>query len=501
MDRVMKISSNQSGAITASKNLVDFDIPAGMTYDLSKSYMVLNSSIETTDTHVAPSAGGATPAQSGGVGVYNVSVRYNDGAQTNRHFKNKHLVRNVSMFSQSVGMVEDIRRSDVLQYNLDLYRDDIDTQVNSSYNQVDSLLGANAANGVKWSPYRRLSPEGNEASDDLEREIRIDLKEVMNSCNNIWDGNKYGNTRVHAELNIAQLETFETLKANDGIWAATDGIPRQGVKADTTGGGGDKQSITTLRLYDNPAEDSPFYVGQKITFTGTIGATADNLDGFVRQITAIEHLATKALKLTFDKVLATGTIASDTAVTMKGCDAASSALNIDSAELVLYVTNQAPPPSLIFTTYKTEEDSFAGGGTNYNHQYYLDSNVQNIFWGSRSSDKQLGFEEKINTYRIRESGADKTDRDVTYGSSLHLRRLQRAFANAGMNIRNYTAGILNNVNRVSHLIGATGAVDIPVYMIGETTQVGEMPKLLDVNIVANGSFTNITLFKQELKQM
>jgi hypothetical protein len=39
MDRVMKISSNQSGALTATKNLVDFDIPAGMTYDLSKSYI------------------------------------------------------------------------------------------------------------------------------------------------------------------------------------------------------------------------------------------------------------------------------------------------------------------------------------------------------------------------------------------------------------------------------------------------------------------------------
>ena len=496
----MKISSNQSGAITASKNLVDFDLPSGMVYDLSKSFIVLNSSIETTDTHVAPSAGGATPAQSGGVGVYNVGVQYNDGAVTNRHFKNKSIVRNVSMFSQSVGMVEDIRRSDVLQYNLDLYRDDIDTQVNSSYNQVDSLFGANAINGVKWSTYRRFSPEGNEASDNLEREIRIDLKEVMNSCNNIYDGNKYGNTRIHAELNISQLETIETLKAADAIWTATDGTGlRNGVKADATAG--DKQSITTVRLYDNPAEDSPFYVGQKITFEGTIGATPDNLDGFVRQITAIEHLATKALKLTFDKVLATGTIASDTAVTMKGCDAASSTLNIDSAELVLYVTSQAPPPSLMFTTYKTEEDSFAGGGTNYNHQYYLDSNVQNIFWGSRSSDKQLGFEEKINSYRIRESGVDKTDRDVTYGSSLHLRRLQRAFANSGMNIRNYTAGILLNESRISHLIGQTNGVDTPVYMIGETTQVGEMPKLLDVNIVANAAFTNITLFKQELKQM
>ena len=49
MDRVMKISSNQSGAITASKNLIDFDLAGGMVYDLSKSYIVIHSSIETTD--------------------------------------------------------------------------------------------------------------------------------------------------------------------------------------------------------------------------------------------------------------------------------------------------------------------------------------------------------------------------------------------------------------------------------------------------------------------
>ena len=495
----MKISSNQSGAVTASKNLIDFDISAGMVYDLSKSYMVIHSSIETTDTHTAASVSGgsaAAPKFSGGTGVYNVGVNYSDGTNANRHFKNKHLIKNISMFSQKVGMVEDIKRSDVLQYNLDLYRDDIDTQINASYNQVASLFGANRENGIKWSPYRRLSPDGTEASDNLEREIRIGLPEVMNSCKNIWDGNKYGNTRVHAEVSVGNLVAVQNMKKADTIWTATDGGGSVSRGAIATAGSGAVTTLTTTRTYPNPDENSPFFVGQKLEIDFTLDASAKT--DYVRQITKIEHNADKTLTLTLDFTLGTGALSG---CTVKGVDAASTPLNFDSAELVLYVTNQSPPPQIAFTTYKTEEDNFTGSGNNYNHQYYLESDVQNIFWGARALDKQLGFEEKINTYRIRESGADKTDRDVTYGSSLHLRRLQRAFANAGMNIRNYTAGILNNVNRVSHLIGATGAVDIPVYMIGETTQVGEMPKLLDVNIVANGSFTNITLFKQELKQM
>lgn len=495
----MKISSNQSGAVTASKNLIDFDIAGGMVYDLNKSYMVIHSSIETTDTHTSASAGSGDathPQFSGGVGVYNVGVRYSDGTNTSRHFKNKNLVKNVSMYSQKMGMVEDIKRCDVLQFNLDLYRDDIDTQINSSYNQVDSLFGANRENGIKWSPYRRLSPEGEEASDNLEREIRIGLPEVMNSCKNIWDGNKYGNTRVHAEVSVGNLSAVQTLTSADSIWDATDGAGGDATKdIDDDAAGGEKTTITTTRDYNNPDEDSVFFVGQKLTIDFDIGGAKTD---YVRQITKIEHLADKKLKLTLDTSLGTGALS---ACTVKGVNADSTSLNFDSAELVLYVTNQSPPPQIAFTTYKTEEDNFTGSGNNYNHQYYLESDVQNVFWGARALDKQLGFEEKINSYRIREAGVDKTDRDVTYGSALHLQRLNRAFGNSNMSIRNYTAGILSNASRVSHLIGASGDVDIPAYMIAETTQVTEMPKLLDVNIVANAGFKLITLFKQIVKVM
>ena len=493
MDRVMKISSNQSGALTGDKNLIDFDIPAGMVYDLSKSYMVINSSIETTDTNVTASGNA-----SGGIGVYNCFLNYNDGSAANRNFKNKHLVKNVSMYSQKAGMVEDIKRSDVLQFNLDQFRDDVDTIVNASYDQISSLRGANATTGIRWSPHRRFSPEGTDASDNLEREIRIDLNELMSSCNNIWDGNKYGNTRVHTELNLEQLVIKETLNATDGIWVATDGGGGVKRNAVDTAAGGAKTSIIMSRIYDDE-EDAPFYVNQKITFTGTIGGS---VTGFVRQITQIDHLTTGKLQLTFDSSIATGTIANGTALTVKGTNAASSSVSYDSAELVLYVTSQPAPPQIAFDTYKTEEDSFSGGGPNYNHQYYLESDCQNVFWGARASDKVLGFEQEIKTYRIREAGEDKTDRDVVHGSSTHNYRLSRAFANSNMNVKNYSQAVLKNDNRVSHLLSANGtAMDIPIYMIAETTQVTEMPKLLDVNIVANAGFTLITLFKQMVKIM
>ena len=518
MDRVMKISANQSGSLSATKNLVDFDISEGLTYDLSKSYLVINSSIDNTDAHATAQtlndAGGGTgvaayPQFSGGAGVYNSYVGLFDGTNTASHFKNKHLVKNVSMYSQKVGMVEDIRNSNVLQYNLDMFRDDVDTKVNGSYNQVSSIFGANAVNGIRASPYRRFSPLGTEASDDLNREIRVGLSEVMNSCNNIWDGTKYGNTRVHAELSLGALRVEESLGAGDGIWAASDGdrqqsqgaVARNKILRNTVGG--ELTTLTTFRKYTNPKEDSGFYVGQKITASGSITGGA-NITGFVRQIIEIEHVVTGAnegrLILTFDSAWQNGTIPNDATITIKGCDSATKTINLDSAELVLYVTDKVAPDQIAFTTYKTEEDSTSGA--TYNHQYYLESDVQNIFWGSRTVG-QLGFRQTINTYRIREGGQDKTDRDVTHGSSLHLSRLSRSFANSNMRIKNLSAAIMNNGVRVVKLLSNAGqTMDLPVFMIGETCEVTEMPKLLDVNIVGSaGGFSLITLFKQMVKIM
>ena len=494
----MRISSNQSGAITASKNLVDFDLPP-MVYDLSKSYMVIHSSIETTDTNLVASGNA-----SGGEGIYNCFLNYKQDTEVTHNFKNKSLVKNISMYSQKEGMIEDIKRSDVLQYNLDQYRDDIDTKVNSSYNQISSLFGANSTKGIRWSPHRRFSPLGTESSDNLDREIRVGLSEVMNSCKNIYDGNRFGSTRIHAELNIAQLEVAESLGlADTDIWTTADGslggdfaLARGAIKDDSTGGT-DRIVIETERAYVNPDEDSPFYIGQKLSVTaGTVGGGART--GYVRQIVEIEHdPATRHLKLTLDLTLGAGAIAD---VTIRGCDSATKLVNFDSAELVLYVTDKAPPPMIAFATYKLEEDSFTG--TNYNHQYYLESDVQNVFWGSRTKDDVLGFDNAMTSYRFREAGVDKTDRDVKYGSSVHFNRVSRTFGNSNMKIKNLSEAEMQNNNTVSGLLQETaGTDDQPLFLIGETCQITEMPKLLDVNIAGTFGNSNICLFKQMMKTL
>ena len=57
---------------------------------------------------------------------------------------------------------------------------------------------------------------------------------------------------------------------------------------------------------------------------------------------------------------------------------------------------------------------------------------------------------------MRESGVDKTDRDVKHGSSVHFNRLSRTFANSNMRIKNLSEAEFENDKRVSHLYESSG---------------------------------------------
>ena len=107
----------------------------------------------------------------------------------------------------------------------------------------------------------------------------------------------------------------------------------------------------------------------------------------------------------------------------------------------------------------------------------------------------------MTSYRIREAGVDKTDRDVKYGSSVHFNRLSRTFGNSNMRIKNLSEAEMKNDEVVSQLYEETvGTRNAPLFLIGETCEIGEMPKLLDVNIVGS-DFGNICLFKQITKTL
>ena len=71
-----------------------------------------------------------------------------------------------------------------------------------------------------------------------------------------------------------------------------------------------------------------------------------------------------------------------------------------------------------------------------------------------------------------------------------------------MDVKDFGEAVLTNTARRSQIISDNGtSMKIPCFMIAETTDIAEQPKLLDVNIVANAGFSQISLFKEVLKVM
>ena len=136
--RIVKITSRQNQVITSSKNLVDFDLPSG-TYDLSKSYINLNVSLDSYDQD----------------NISLLSLARNTEAQLE---SNTDFIKNVSLKSQTKGVIENIRNVNILKKNQKLYEE---TGSHCLSSQVISKMGSvKDLNNLASSPYSTIAREG-----------------------------------------------------------------------------------------------------------------------------------------------------------------------------------------------------------------------------------------------------------------------------------------------------------------------------------------------------
>ena len=136
--KIIKITSRQNQIITSSKNLVDFELPSGV-YDLSKSYINLNVSLDSYD-----------PAN-----ISLLSLARNTEAQLE---SNTDFIKNVSLKSQTKGVIENIRNVNILKKNQQLYEQTVSHALSS---QIISKMGSvKDLNNLPSSPYRDIEKLG-----------------------------------------------------------------------------------------------------------------------------------------------------------------------------------------------------------------------------------------------------------------------------------------------------------------------------------------------------
>ena len=288
-ESVIRIPAQQS-LINNNNNLIDLIIPGNSgVYDLSNTYVSLLTRVTSSPSAVALVTGETE------TGVYDIRVHmdHQGGAQAS-HYDNvatpiECLVSSCSMTSASKGGIEDIRRSDILRGTLSVYKEDLDSR------QAKALTTwAGACKDTPWvhGQHVELRGVGTVRSREVTHEMRFNLKDLFDAGYfEAWDSSVYGDTRIHLELNLKQLQFTQCQGIGDKTWLAAYqrrvvalagaadlaafGYTTAGaLKDDATGTAMTPAAATAVSTnniimitpYDSLA-DVPFWVGQDVTIT------------------------------------------------------------------------------------------------------------------------------------------------------------------------------------------------------------------------------------------
>ena len=517
MNKIIKISSNQGGAFTASNNLCDFDIPNDGVYNLKNSYVNLVSNITTQGAETA-----------NGVGVYvpilNMMVddltTLEDVALTNVA-----MVKNVNMSCSNKGTIADIRRVDVLRSNLNGYKLSQDEQRSLNYQSVFQPAGIERQRN---SIYREIRKEGKEASRNVEAGIQIPLSQLCNFGKvEQYDTTKYGKTRLHMELNIDKVKISQFLGNTDDNNQWSQGDTRNSFEDLANAVGGLTRGIATDKLFPKATyrnlEDSPFWCGQKIrVLTGVVtGATPQPAGGFVRQIVDISFnrgalvAPNTRLILTLNAPLDAGGLTAGQGYSAITCDGESATFNdnngfqVDYAELVLekVMSPQKSTGAITYSEFSTEEHN-ANGVQRFQRQFQLEPECFNIYIMRNSLGANGGIwsrEGDVANWRLRMNNQDLTNRNVTNKTALAYDRINMTLANTGDTLHN-----LNQSGRDMAI--ANDSSKTPQEQLQNQPQkqllicnplfVTPSEKMLQVNIVSGtASLRNMCLFKECVREL
>ena len=487
-----KIQSNQSGPFTQQANLVDFNIPPNV-YDFSKSYVELNTNIVVTDTD-----------NTAGEGIFNFFGSMNNfrqvGGGDDEICHNIGIVKNAHLRNEAKGVLENIRRVDKLRTNLFNYTKTDEEKHNENWNALGS---APRSTDFMSSPYTELKGYEDDNSSYRNNVLRIPLNHIYNLGNlTQYDGNRYGMTTAHLELQPEQIRMTQVLGDADGLWAEQRRTECLNIDAGTPV----ITSLVTSVVYPD-LKMSPFWVGQKITVTCVgsddgAGAAPANINA-IRRITRIHYdgignsygnnLSTRLVITLNATIGATLAQQSYNTVRIVGRNA-TAVINISHINLVLNIPiNPNPPPSITYTTWNVEEDH-AGNINTFKKMYEIEPECRSVMICESQGQASIS---SIQSYRFRIDNVEVSDRDIVYNSSSHRDLIVRMLENAGEPVK-----CLREVYYDSIADADFATYNVKPYgMIGCPTPITENPKLLHIEMNSAGGLNFISIFKEVVRSI
>ena len=494
MNKLIKISSNEGGVFTGTNNRISFNIPDMGVYDLSKSYINLVSSVPITS-----STGVVCPV---------VKMKSDKGTVLDSYFRNSALIKNIS-FSNQLGTVENVQRSDILSHNLKDYTEDVDAFTSHNYQDLCQPVQTSLA---RSSIFNELHKEGSSVSKNLLRQpVRVKCSEIMNFWKTKqYSSQRYGSSRLEMELNIDKIDVSQFLSGDDAFgtaftkqWGQGDagGSMRYDHFLDIDGGVGEpgvdhlsskkiQVGFTNLCTPYNRLEDQfCYWVGQQIFIKGTeSGGGAKGVNnlatGVVRTITKIDYnrgesdigqtnsFIKNAITLTLDQALVTADLTAGEKIADLVCigvPATFGAFQVDYAELVL---EQIASPDMVeankpiqYTSYTTEEfDTIKT--QNFQRNFTVEPEAITLYIMSPfKTDDGSGcldsFQNEFDHYRMRVDNKD------VCGRNINLRSNGANRANDPLHTQKQIVSLQNSGKKVKNLLEVSMSVGLPADIEGD----------------------------------
>lgn len=273
MDKIIKLNSRQGGPFNQQQNLCDFDIPADGTYDLSNSY--INLYARTSNTAGVSTYTNMAAADQRSATLANIAVDWKDAPA--RSFYNIAMVKNCALSSEQAGVLEDIRRIDILKQNLNEYALSTDQKESLDYTR---LSGITHQSGERSSIFSLLFKEGSQTSQIIPGRIQIPLSQLFELGKmKEYPAMNLGKSRIHLEMNLDKFQLVDATNPQDRPTL------HNFADVDNSSGSGNLDCTWISKAPYTRKEDSCFYVGERVSlkYKSNVALTADTTAIFASQ--------------------------------------------------------------------------------------------------------------------------------------------------------------------------------------------------------------------------
>lgn len=502
MDSVYKVHSVQSETLSTTQNLLDFDIPDGQVFDLSKSYLSINARV----------AGGSAQANHS-TAIFNVSGALNSGNNVVADYqKSIALVKNSRLTSQVKGKIEEIRDVDLLRSFLDNVYEPQSVFLGQEYNNLMGIRTYEMFGNI--SPLIDVSAETGSTARYIDKNIKIPFSELLNVGQvKQFDTRRLGKCRLSLELNMDKLsargdnynENYFSALNNGTLLNITGGASGTPITSAVLAQGGGAAAKTYDQDYQ---EHIPYYVGMPVkTTNGKLDGTAGDMAQAFTTISDIQYDGTTGqITLSFSDSLGTVANTKTSADIKIGSistgDITGMSIALSQAELVMYSlgsNNMGNVASSVnFTTYKVERDN-GSNNTTFKRQYELEPECINaIVLLKAHQDAKFSDNVPDGGTRVAINNELTTDRLIDSNNPIYFNQLNKFALNQGKEIKNV-------IGRRYARTGATTepdrGTDSALAYIVEPQPITNNMKLVEFEINDTGGVGDISIYKEVLSSL